>query len=192
MKRTLVALLVVGALITLTVLGACIVGAGAVAPRILGAGPDGIELRPTPGEIESKAALPAEIAGYARAECHSLGAFQGVPLGPEAVEAIYTGSGGSVRVIVAKLRNDHEAAALVAELAARLEDAGVLDSYRLLAEEPFEGWWSASGKRNFAYWHAPDWATDQHGFVWQNGRWCFVVASNAPVARRDVTLNFPY
>jgi hypothetical protein len=115
-----------------------------------------------------------------------------VALGPEAVEAVYTGSGGSVRVIAARLGNYHEAAALVAELAGRLEDAGVLDSYRLLAEEPFEGWWSASGKRNFAYWYAPDWATDQHGFVWQNGRWCFIVASNAPVARRDVTLNFPY
>jgi hypothetical protein len=41
-KRILVVLLVVGALMMLAVLGACIVGAGAVAPRILGAGPDGI------------------------------------------------------------------------------------------------------------------------------------------------------
>lgn len=75
------------------------------------------------------------------------------------------------------------AAAAVRELAVQLERISSLDSHRLVAEEPFEGWWSASGKRNFVFWHALAWETDRHGFAWQSGYSCFIVASNDLVAR---------
>jgi hypothetical protein len=185
------------AVAALVICGACavtagVVAVGTVAPRVLGAGPDGIDLRPTPGAIPPEVALPAEVAGYERGEYHSIVGFRGVDLGPEAVEAIYTGPGGSTRVAAARLESYHDAATAVSELAAQLERVGSLDSRRLVAEEPFEGWWSASGKRNFVFWHAPSWGMDRHGFARQSGDWCFIVASNDPVARRDVSLGFPY
>jgi len=192
MKRKPIVLALVAAFGALVVCGVLVIAAGAVAPRVLGAGPDGIDLRPVPGDIEPEAALPQRIADYERGECHSVTTFHGLALGPAAVEAVYTGPGGSARVVAARLGSYHDAAAAVSELAGQLENAGVLGSRRLLAEEPFEGWWSASGKRNFAYWHASDWNTDQRGFVWQSGNWCFIVAANDPVARRDVSLEFSY
>jgi hypothetical protein len=97
-----------------------------------------------------------------------------------------------VRVIAARLDSYHDAATAVRDLAQILESTGVLDSHRLLALEPDKGWWSASGKRNFAFWHDPGAEVDQRGLVWQNGSWCFIVAANHPMARRDVTLAFPY
>jgi hypothetical protein len=175
----------------------CAITAGAVAvgtvgQRMLGAGPDGIDLRPTPGAIALEAALPPEVAGYERGECQPIAEFRGVDLGLGAVEAIYTGSRGSACVIAARLGSYQDAAAAVSELAAQLETTSSLDSHRLVAEEPFRGWWSASGKRSFVFWHALAWETDRHGFAWQSGNWCFIVASNDPLARRDVTLGFPY
>jgi hypothetical protein len=185
------------AVAALAVCGACavtagVVAVGTVAPKVLGAGPDGIDLRPTPGAIPPEIALPAEIAGYERGEYHSIVEFHGVALGPEAVEAIYTGPGGSARVVAARLESCHHAATAVSKLAAQLKKVGSLDSRRLVAEEPFEGWWSAFGKRDFVFWHAPAWGMDRRGFAWQSGNWCFIVASNDPVARRDVSLGFPY
>jgi hypothetical protein len=185
------------AILGLGVCGTCAVTAGvwalgSAASRVLGAGPDGIDLRPTPGVISPQAALPADVAGYERGACRPVAEFRGVDLGPEAVEAIYTGPGGSARVIAARLASYHDAAIAVRDLAAQLERAGSLDSRRLVAEEPFEGWWSASGKRNFVFWHAPAWEMDRHGFAWQSGNWWFIVASDDPVARRDVSLGFPY
>jgi hypothetical protein len=166
--------------------------AGGAAHRVMVAGPDGIDLRPTPGAITPEAALPPEVAGYERGECQPIAEFRGVDLGLEAVEAIYAGSRGSARVIAARLDSYHDAAAAVSELVAQLETASSLDSRRLVAEEPFQGWRSASGKRSFVFWHALAWETDRHGFAWQSGNWCFIVASNDPLARRDVTLSFPY
>jgi hypothetical protein len=151
------------------------VAVGTVAPRVLGAGPDGIDLRPTPGAIPPEVALPAEVAGYERGEYHSLIEFRGVDLGPVAVEAIYTGPGGSARVVAARLEGYHDAATAVSELAGQLERTRSLDSHRLVAEEPFQGWWGTSGKRNFVFWHALAWEMDRHGFAWQSGNWCFIV-----------------
>ena len=168
------------------------VAAGSAAQRVLGAGPDGIDLRPTPGAMTPEAALPPKVAGYEQGELQPIAGFRGVDLGPEAVEAIYTGSRGSARVIAARLDSYQDAAVAVSELAAQLETTSNLDSHRLVAEGPSQGWWSPSGKRSFAFWHALAWETDRHGFAWQSGNWCFIVASNDPLARRDVTLGFPY
>jgi hypothetical protein len=185
------------AVVGLILCGACAVTMGAVAPgavgqRVLGAGPDGIDLRPTPGAIALEAALPPEVAGFERGECRPAAEFRGVHLGLEAVEALYAGPHGSARAIAARLESYQDAAAAVSELARQLQRTSSLDSHRLLAEEPFQGWWGASGKRNFVFWHALAWETDRHGFAWQSGNWFFVVASNDPTARRDVTLGFPY
>lgn len=168
------------------------VAAGSAVQRMLGAGPDGIDLRPTPGAITPETALPPAVAAYERGECQPIAEFRGVGLGPEAVEAIYSGSRGSARVIAARLESYQDAAAAVSELAEQLEKTSCLDSHRLVAEEPFRGWGSASGKRNFVFWHALAWEKDRHGFAWQSGNWCFIVASNDPLSRRDVTLGFPY
>lgn len=181
-----------GVMLILGLLGACVVGMGALAPRVLGAGPEGIDLRPTPGDSVPEAILPAEVAGYTRGKLHEVASFLGLDLGPDGVEAIYSASGRSARLIAARLASDDDAAAFVASLADLLEKAGVLGSCRLRSGEPYEGWWSSAGKRNFVYWHAPGWATDQYGFAWQSGHWCFVVTANDPVARRDVALDFPY
>jgi len=107
------------AVAVLVTCGVCAAGAGAaalraLAPRVLGAGPDGIDLRPTPGAIAPEAALPAEAGGYKRGECRPVARFRGVDLGPEAVEAIYTGPRGSARVIAARLASYHDAATAVA------------------------------------------------------------------------------
>jgi hypothetical protein len=168
------------------------VAVGTVGQRVLGAGPDRIDLRPTPGAIAPEAALPPVVGGYERGEPQPTAEFRGVALGLEAVEAIYTGSRGSARVIAARLDSYQDVAVAVSELTAQLETTSSLDSHRLVAKEPFRGWWSASGKRNFVFWHALAWETDRHSFAWQSGNWCFIVASNDPLARRDVTLNFPY
>jgi hypothetical protein len=189
-KWGLLVLILVG--IVLIPIVACAVVASWVAPRVLGAGPDGIDLRPTPGPIQPEAALPGEVAGYQQGDWHRVTIFHGLELGPDAVEAHYGGPDGSVRVVAARMTSYHHAASAVSDLAQQLEEAGVLDSRRLLAEEPYLGWKSASGKRNFAYWYAPGWEVDQRGFIWQSGNWCFIVASNSPVARRDVVLAFPY
>jgi hypothetical protein len=177
--------------------GPCAVTAGVVAaetvvPRVFGAGPDGIDLRRTPGAIALEAALPPEVAGYERGECQPIAEFRGVDLGLGTLEAIYTGSRGSARVIAASLESYHDAAAAVSELAGQLERTSSLDSHRLVAEEPFRGWWSASGKRNFVFWHALACETDRHGFAWQSGNRCFIVASDDPLARRDVTRGLLY
>ena len=168
------------------------VALGAVGQRVLGAGPDGIDLRPTPGAIALEAALPPDVAGFERGECRPVAQFRGVDLGVEAVEVLYAGPRGSARAIAARLESYHDAAAAVSELARQFQRTSSLDSHRLMAEEPFRGWWGASGKRNFVFWHALAWETDRHGFAWQSGNWCFIVASNDPTARRDVTLGFPY
>jgi hypothetical protein len=165
---------------------------GTVAPRIFDAGPDGIDLRPTPGAIAPEIALPAEAAGYERRECRPVAGFRGVDLGPEVVEAIYTGPRGSARVLAARLGSYHDAARAVAELLAQLERVSSLGSHRLVTEEAFGNWRTSSGKRSFVSWHAPAWGIERHGFAWQSGHWCFIVASNDPVIRRDVTLGFPY
>jgi hypothetical protein len=169
-----------------------VLAVGTVARTALAAGPDGIDLRPTPGAIAPEVALPAEIGGYEREECQAIAEFQGVDLGSEAVEAVYIGPAGCARAVAARLQSYHDAATTVSELAAQLDRVGSLDSHRLVAEEPLEGWWSASGKRNFVFWHAPEWGMDRHGLAWQSGNWCFIVASNDPAARRDVSLDFPY
>lgn len=192
MKNIVVMGAVVVAAAALIGAGACACAAWLVAPRVLGAGPDGIDLRPTPGAIDPEAALPQEVGRYTRGACRQIAAFQGLDLGPDAVEAHYAGPYGRVRVIAARMASYHDAAETVRELAARLGDAGFLGSRRLLAEEPSRGWRSASGKRNFAYWYAPDGDMDRYGFIYQSGCWCFVVSSDQPVARRDVTLDFPY
>jgi hypothetical protein len=192
MKNIVVLGVLVVAAVALIGVGACACAAWLLAPRVLGAGPDGIDLRPTPGAIDAEAALPQEVGRYTRGACHPLGVFQGLDLGPDAVEAIYTGPDGQVRVIAARMDSTRDAARIVSELAGRLEDAGLLSSRRLRAEEPSPGWWSASGKRNCAYWYAADGDLDRHGFIWQSGRWCFIVSSDQPVARRDVSLDFPY
>jgi hypothetical protein len=192
MKNTAVLGIVVVAVAALIGAGACACGAWLLAPRLLGAGPDGIDLRPTPGAIDPEAALPQQVGRYTRGACRQIAAFQELDLGPDAVETIYTGPDGQVRVIAVRMDSTHAAAETVSELAARLDDAGLLGSRRLLAEEPSPGWWSASGKRNFAYWYAPGGDMDRHGFIWQNGCWCFVVSSDQAVARRDVTLDLPY
>ena len=194
-RSTFVIMGLVVAVLVICVLCAIAVGpvaVGTVGQRVLGAGPDGIDLRPTPGVIAPEAALPPEVAGYGRGECQPIAEFRGVDLGPEAVETIYAASRGSARVIAARLESYHDAAAAVSKLAAQLETTSSLDSHRLVAEEPFRGWGSASGKRNFVFWHALAWEKDRHGFAWQSGNWCFIVASNDPLTRRDVTLGFPY
>lgn len=178
--------------IALIAIVACAAVASWAAPRVLGAGPDGIDLRPTPGPIQPEAALPSVVADYERGDWYRVTTFHGLELGQDAVEVRYDGPGGTVRVVAARMATFHQAASAVSDLARQLEEAGVLDSRRLLAEEPYRGWKSASGKRNFAYWHAPDWEVDQRGFIWQSGNWCFIVASNSPLARRDVSLAFPY
>lgn len=176
----------------LIIMGACIIGAYLAAPKVLGAGPDGIDLRPTPGAISLQGPLPEEVAGYKRGECQSITSYRDLALGPDAAEAIYRGPDGDVRVIAARLGSHQHAAATVRELAHCLEVSGGLGSHRLLADAPYKGWWSASGKRNFVFWNDPKRAVDRHAFIWQNGAWCFIIASNSPVARRDVTLAFPY
>ena len=183
--------LILGGIVLLAIV-ACAVVASWAAPRVLGAGPDGIDLRPTPGPIQPQAALPGEVAGYKRSAWHRVTTFHGLELGPDTVEARYDGPDGSVRVVAARLGNYHHAASAVSDLAQQLEEVGVLDSRRLRAEEPYRGWKSASGKRNFACWYAPAWEADQRGFIWQSGNWYFIIASNSPVARRDVSLAFPY
>lgn len=188
----LVALVVVAVAGVLAMVMVCTAGIWWAAPRVLGAGPDGIELRPTPGVMAPESVLPGEVAGYTQTECRKVASYRGLVLGPDAAEATYDGTHGSVRVIAARMDSYHDAATAVRDLAQILESTGVLDSHRLLAEEPYKGWWSASGKRNFAFWYDPEAAVDQRGLVWQNGRWCFIVAANHPIARRDVTLAFPY
>ena len=192
-KRTVLVTLVLVAIAGLfaTVM-VCAVGMWWVAPRVLGAGPDGIQLRPAPGAITPESALPAEVAGYERTQIRRIAGYHGLSLGPDAAEAIYHGTYGDVRVIAARLGSYHDAANTVSDLAQRLGATGVLDSHRLQAEEPNKGWWSASGKRNFAFWYDPEAQADQRGLVWQNDTWCFIVAANHPIARRDVTLEFPY
>lgn len=192
MKRTWVFLALILGSIVLIAIVACAVVASWAAPRVLGAGPDGIDLRPTPGPIQPEAALPGEVADYKRSDWHHLTTFHGLELGPDAVETSYDGPDGRARVVAARMASYHHAASAVSDLARQLEEAGVLGSRRLRAEEPYRGWKSASGKRNFAYWYAPTWEVDQRGFIWQSGNWCFIVASNSPMARRDVSLAFPY
>jgi hypothetical protein len=197
MNKQLIFVILGLAVAVLIICVSCAIAVGAVAvgtvgQRVLGAGPDGIDLRPTPGAIAPEAALPPEVGGYERGECQLIAEFRGMDLRREAVEAIYVGSRGSVRVIAARLDSYQDAATAVFELAGQLQTTSSLDSHRLTAEEPFRGWWGASGKRNFVFWHALAWETDRHGFAWQSGNWCFIVASNDPLARRDVTLGFPY
>jgi hypothetical protein len=162
-----------------------------VAPRLLSAGPDGIDLRPVPGAILPAETLPAEVAGYVRGECHPLVEFRDVYLGSDAVEATYIAPRGSVRVVAARLAN-RDAAAIVRELTRQLESFGSLGSHRLVSEELCHGCGTASCPRSFVSWHAPEWGGDRHGLAWQSGAWLFIVASGDPVARRDVALGFPY
>jgi hypothetical protein len=191
-KSVILVLAVVACIGGLIVIGACAVGAYLTAPKVLGAGPDGIDLRPMPGAIPPESALPEEVAGYKRGECQSVTSYRGLALGPDAAEATYYGPDGDVHVVAARLGSYHSAAATVRELAQRVEAAGGLGSHRLLADAPYKGWWSASGKRNFVFWNDPKQAVDRYAFIWQNGAWCFIIASNSPMARRDVTLAFPY
>jgi hypothetical protein len=183
--------LILGGIVLIAIV-ACAVVASWAAPKVLGAGPDGIDLRPTPGPIQPEAALPVEVATYKRGDWSRMTTFHGLELGLDSVETSYDGPDGSVRVVAARMASYHHAALTVSDLAQQLEEAGVLGSRRLLAEAPYQGWKSASGKRNFAYWYAPRWEVDQRGFIWQSGNWIFIVASNSPVARRDVSLAFPY
>jgi hypothetical protein len=171
---------------------ACIATAYLAVPRVLGAGPDGIDLRPTPGAVAPEAVLPEKVAGYERGECNPVTTFYGLALGPDAVETTYSKHVKRVRVIAVRMESYHAAATAVSELARRLDEAGYLGSRRLLAEEPYKGWQSASGKRNCAFWYAPDWETDRYGFVWQNDNWCFILTTNDPAAKRDVSTSLPY
>jgi len=167
--------------------------AHALAPKILGAGPAGIDLRPVPGTITPEAILPETIADYKRCDCTAIKKFHDLSLQAETMEGTYTGRNGNLlHIIAVRTANRQESASAIKTLATQLQDKGFLQSCRLRAEEPYKGWWSASGKRNFAYWYAPTWTGDQHGFIWQSGSWYFIVASNNPIARRDVTLAFTY
>jgi hypothetical protein len=190
-----VALTLTLAAAAMVILAALTFATCSIAPNVLGAGPEGIDLRPTPEDLTADDLLPQEIAGYARGECRGITAFRDfrkLNLGTNAVEASYAGPTGTVRIVAARMLTQQAAAAAVREIAHYLEQADILGSRRLRFDEPSKGWWSASGKRNFAYWRAPTCDTDRYGFVWQSGRWCFIVASNSIVARRDVSLAFPY
>lgn len=161
-------------------------------PRVLGGGPDGIDLRPTPRIVEPEVTLPLELNGYMRGECRSVESFHGVPLGPDAVQTVYEASSGSAYVVAARMGTYLDAAQTVEKFVEELDKGSHLSSWRLQAGEPYESWISPAGKRNFAYYYAPGWDKDRYGFIWQSGQWCFIVASNYPVARRDVSLAFPY
>ncbi len=162
------------------------------APTVLGSGPYGIDLRPTPEAARAREALPAAIADYSLEGLEFKDSFLGAPLGPDAVIGAYEGPRGRVAVVAARLDSPHDAAAVVADLARRLEETGCLDSRRLRNGEPYKGWWSASGKRNFAAWYADDWGGERSGFAWQSGHWFFAVASADWKAKREVARAFPY
>ncbi|MBM3135880.1 MAG: hypothetical protein FJZ89_11495 [Chloroflexi bacterium] len=178
----------------LVLIGAVLAGRACwlAAPTILGAGPDGIELRPAPGAISPEAALPQLVARYERGACQRVTDFHGVNLGAEAMACTYTGPNGSVVAISARLASYHDAAQTVSDVAEFMKAGGFLSSSRLLAEKPDEGWWSASGKRNCATWHAEGGEVARSGFIWQNGQWCFILTSESSMARSDVSKEFPY
>lgn len=59
-----------------------------LAPLLLGAGPDGIDLRPDPGPISPEAALLGRIGRYKQGNCQSVRDFRGVNLGPDVPVAL--------------------------------------------------------------------------------------------------------
>ncbi len=162
------------------------------APTVLGSGPYCIDRRPTPEAARAEAILPADIAGYSLEGLEPSDSFLGVALGADAVVGRYAGAEAHAVLAAARLDSRHYAAAAVADLAQRLERDGFCDSYRLRNDEPYRGWWSASGKRNFVTWYAEGWGDQRSGFAWQSGSWLFAVASADWRAKEAVVRAFPY
>ena len=161
-------------------------------PAALGSGPYSIDARPTPEVAHAEDALATDIGGYSQESVEATEAFLGVALGADAVAGRYAGTSGRVTVVAAQFDSSQDAAAAVASLARRLDEDGFRDSYRLRNDEPYRGWGSASGKRNFVMWNADVWENERTGFAWQSGSWLFAVASANWRAKEDVVRAFPY